>query len=469
MSEQLSTFWQDSVRKFKGNPLDFDFRNIVLKYLEEKRSDVFTHYLHPYPAKMLPYIPLYMFSIPDLCPPNGIVLDPFCGSGTVLLESLVHPIYRRDVYGVELNPLARLISKVKTTPLNPEELEKRIRRLFTLFKRCNSKDIHQPESKKINFWFSEKVARELCKLKFLIEQEEEDDYKDFFWICFSSVIRKVCKADPFIPPPVLLKPQKYIRSPKKHRFLLRLLKRVENQGVIGLFREAVNKNYNRLISLNSIEEITEGKKQASIIWDDARKIKKGKLGVKGIFTDSVAETLPTESVDFILTSPPYLTAQKYVRTVRLELLWLGFSENFLLKLQRGLIGTERVSLKEIGKSNRIGIERVDRLIQWASVSPHRAAEIVSYFRGMKQAFSEMYRVLKTGAYAVIVVGDNQVLGRNIGTHKLLVDIAISFGFNLEVILKDEIRGRGMITKRHNTGGLIKEEYIVVLRKDVQSN
>jgi len=174
-------------------------------------------------------------------------------------------------------------------------------------------------------------------------------------------------------------------------------------------------------------------------------------------------------VDFILTSPPYLTAQKYIRTVRLELLWLGFSENFIQQLQKRMIGTERVSLKEINQSNRIDVERVDRLIRWASFSPHRAAELISYFRGMKQAFSEMHRVLKTGAYAVVVIGDNQVLGRSIGTYKLLVDIASGFGFGLEVVLKDEIRGRGMITKRHNTGGLIKEEYIVVLRKDVRSN
>jgi len=469
MSEQLSTFWQDSVKKFKGNPLNFDFRTVVLNYLGEKRSDVFTHYLHPYPAKIFPYIPIYLLSIPELCSPDGVALDPFCGSGTVLLESLVHPIYKRDIYGVDLNPLARLISKVKTTPLNDEELEKRINQLFVLAKGCSSKDLPQSKSKKIEFWFSKKVTQELCKLKFLIDQEGEDDYKDFFWLCFSSVIRKVCKADPFIPPPVLLKPQKYVKSPKKYKFLVRLAKRAEDQGVMGLFRDAVNKNYHRLMSLNMIEEVKNRKKRASIIWDDARKIKVGKLGGKGLFINSDVETLPSESVDFILTSPPYLTAQKYIRTVRLELLWLGFSENFIQQLQKRMIGTERVSLKEINQSNRIDVERVDRLIRWASFSPHRAAELISYFRGMKQAFSEMHRVLKTGAYAVVVIGDNQVLGRSIGTYKLLVDIASGFGFGLEVVLKDEIRGRGMITKRHNTGGLIKEEYIVVLRKDVRSN
>jgi hypothetical protein len=73
--------------------------------------------------------------------------------------------------------------------------------------------------------------------------------------------------------------------------------------------------------------------------------------------------------------------------------------------------------------------------------------------------------LKHGAYAVVVLGDNKVLGRNIETHKLLIDMASVSGFKLEVVLKDKIRGRGMITRRHNSGGLIKEEFIVVLKKE----
>ena len=76
----------------------------------------------------------------------------------------------------------------------------------------------------------------------------------------------------------------------------------------------------------------------------------------------------------------------------------------------------------------------------------------------------MYRVLKQGSYAIIVIGNNKVLGRKIKTYTLLVDLSISLGFKLKLILKDEIRGRGMITRRHNTGGLIKEEFIIMLQK-----
>lgn len=465
MIEKLTRVWKESVAKFTGNPLDFDFKHVVLTNLREKRSDVFSHYIHPYPAKMFPYIPMFLFSIPELCPLEGIVLDPFCGSGTVLLESIIHPVYKRNIFGTELNPLARLIAKVKTTPLNEHELRKRIDHLFELAAECDPKRILIPESEKINFWFSKKAICRLGRIRFLIEQEgENDDYKDFFWVCFSSVIRKVSKADPFIPPPVLLKIHKYEKSPKKFRFLKMFIKQTTDPDVMSKLRNVVEKNYLRIRQLNKIPEVRERQIMAHVIWDDVRNMKIGKLLGKGTINKVDAKALPPRSIDFIITSPPYLTAQKYIRTQRLELLWLGFSENYISDIQKRLIGTERISMRADAFSLNIGIDTIDSLVEWCSFSPHRASELAHYFYGMRQAVLEMNRVLKLGAYAVVVLGNNKVLGMNLETHKCVIDIASASGFSLEVILKDKIRGRGMITGRHSTGGLIEEEFIIVLKK-----
>jgi len=403
-----------------------------------------------------------------LCPTNGVVLDSFCGSGTVLLESLVHPLYKRNIYGVEINPLGRLIAKVKTTPLKEEELKKRINHILELAKEFGTIKVSLPESEKIEFWFSKRALYELGKLKYLIEEEgKDDDYKDFFWVCFSSIIRKVSKADPFIPPPVLLKINKYENSSQKRKFLLRYLQKIENPDVLSLFRIIVEKNFEKIKSLNKVKEVTKRKIRAQVVWDDARHIKLGKLDKKGGLIKNKAEILPSNSIDLVLTSPPYLTAQKYIRTQKLELLWLGMvSENELSRLEKEIIGSERVSLKEINLAEDVGIESVDTLIKWASsISPQRAAMLLKFFLEMKQAVSEMYRVLKEGAYAIVVIGNNKVLGRTVKTYKLLIDVAIHSGFKLGLVFKDKIRGRGMITRRHNTGGLIKEEFIIVLRKE----
>src|SRR5262249_51356950 len=69
-----------------------------------------THFIHPYPAKLLRHIPAFFLSNNALSAPGDTVLDPFCGSGTVLLEGLLH---ERRALGADANPLARLISSAK--------------------------------------------------------------------------------------------------------------------------------------------------------------------------------------------------------------------------------------------------------------------------------------------------------------------------------------------------------------------
>lgn len=214
--------------------------------------------------------------------------------------------------------------------------------------------------------------------------------------------------------------------------------------------------------------MVEEKIKVEIIWDDARDIKFSRLAEGGrIIKNATICPLDSASIDFIITSPPYLTAQKYIRTHKLELLWLGLlTEKELLGLDKELIGTEKVSLKQLDFSKHLGIKSIDCLIKWSiTVSPERAALVYRYFQDMQQAISEMYRVLKNDAYAILVVGNNTVLEKKVETYRLLTDIAASVGFREILVLKDDIRSRGMITKRHNSGGLIKEEYVIVLRKE----
>jgi DNA modification methylase len=465
--EALAAAWQDMSRRFKKKTIDCDFKTIVLKHTNERRSDACTHNIHSYPAKMFPYIPIFLYSIPQLCPPDGTILDPFCGSGTTLIESIIHPIFRRNVYGVEINPLGRLVAKVKTTPIPPEVLRNRTDSIAKQIKKPDKEKYHLPKSKKINFWFSQKAIIELCRIKHAIEEDDVyDDFSDFMWVCFSSIIRKVSLADPFIPPPVLLKLSKYENSKQKYEHLKEHLRRAREPDLTATFLSTVEKNLERIDVLDTLAA-ENSKPRAQIIWDDARHIGVGRLGKKGALIKDGSRSLSSNSIDLILTSPPYLSAQKYVRTLTLELLWLDvLSELQIAQLDKETIGTERVALKETDFSITTGVESVDRLVKWASSkSRERAAIILRYFLEMKKTMIEMYRVLKNESYAVLVVGNNEVLGKKVKTYSLLIDAAESVGFKLELVLKDRIRGRGMITRRHNTGGLIEEEYIVVLKKN----
>src|SRR3990167_3160822 len=90
----------------------------VFEDLTQKDTSYATHGFHKYPAKFIPQ--LAKRCIEENTNSNDIVCDPFMGCGTTLIESLVSG---RKVVGVDINPVAYLISKVKTTPINPEKLK----------------------------------------------------------------------------------------------------------------------------------------------------------------------------------------------------------------------------------------------------------------------------------------------------------------------------------------------------------
>src|SRR5262245_46179533 len=107
------------------HPLEIDFRErsrLTLNgFMRENKS---LHYIHAYPGLVSPHIVSYFLSLNEFRHLDGYVLDPFAGTGTVLLESLINPVRKRPALGAEINPLGRLISKVKTSHLTKEKIDK---------------------------------------------------------------------------------------------------------------------------------------------------------------------------------------------------------------------------------------------------------------------------------------------------------------------------------------------------------
>jgi DNA modification methylase len=173
----------------------------------------------------------------------------------------------------------------------------------------------------------------------------------------------------------------------------------------------------------------------------------------------------SNSIGLIITSPPYITAQKYVRTTKFELLWLGMLEtDEINELDKTIIGTEKISLRDdIEETGIVAIDVLCKKIK--EVSIERALMTNRYFLDMKKVLKNMFRVLKKNRKAVMIVGDNKVCGHEVKTHELLAQIGQHMGFELDLIMKDKIRSRGMITSRHKNGGLIENEYVVVLSKN----
>lgn len=444
------------------------FRSLCSEWMWAKRSDVYTHYFHRYPAKLLPYIPIFFLS--SSLSAKSSVLDPFGGTGTVAVESIAHFTNPRDCNLIEINPLARLISAAKTTPIDPAVLKRKSVELLSAINKSGSKKITVPEFPGIDFWFREKAKNDLSVIKQSIQNLEADfEIKDFFWVCFSSIIRDMSRADPKVSPPVLLSADKF--SGKTKQVVQKIIGKKNSYEAFALFKNAINKNIDRMSKLWNAWQYNGN--TAKVIGYDARNLTRSPYLGRGAFDLSNERKLPRNSIGMVITSPPYINAQKYTRTTKFELWWLGLIDptpEAVGQYDKKLIGTERLAEDEYMEVNCVGNEEADNFIEKIYSADKKKAGIISkYFSDMRASLREIARVLKPGGYCILVVGNNLVLRKPIPNNKILSEIANDEGLITRAVLVDEIRSRGLITKRHDTAGIIADEWVILLQKPIEKH
>lgn len=400
------------------------------------KMDYFTHGIHPYTAKLIPHIPHYF--IEKYTQKDDVILDPFCGSGTTLLEAR---LLGRNAIGIDINPLSTLISEVKTTPLGIDELSLAIHLVKEEVKNGNGKIT--VEFPNIDHWFCRKAQNELTKIKFSVEnlngRFNESIYK-FLLVCLSSVIRKSSYADPQIA--------KTYKSK-------RVIKKVKTGWVprpTQYFEGSLDKNFERINSLS--EHLNANNNYVKVFQGDSRE------------TSAILKQNGIEEVDFIITSPPYINAQDYFRSYKLELWWLGLATpEEVRRLNKQAIGTENIS----GYNYNSPLKSKYRLLNttlkkiW-KINKRKSYIVYNYFINMRKIFKESYNVLKTGGHFCLITGHNTICGVRIPTYKILIHIAENNGFKLVELGRDEIKNRSLPLGRNHNGGIIKEEWITVFQK-----
>lgn len=176
-------------------------------------------------------------------------------------------------------------------------------------------------------------------------------------------------------------------------------------------------------------------------------------------------------VDFIITSPPYINAQDYFRSYKLELRWIGLSTTEeALCLKKKAIGTETClgktpNVLAMSKStllNKVLREIWKRPNKMSRTKAHMASK---YFSDMETVLSECYQVLKPEGHFCLITGNNTICEVEIPTYKILAQIALTRGFTLVEMNRDEIKNRALPPDRKHNGGVIKEEWITVFEKN----
>ena len=281
------------------------------------RRDFATHWIHWYPAKMFHKIPSTFFDAVQFAP-FATIADPFCGSGTVLLEANLRGY---DAIGTDINPLARLISQAKTKPVDPDHLRDQRTALLTVAKASRSTPIPDPT---LDYWLSPDARIGLHRLLNAVTQLEEDDARVFYLVTLTSIVRRVSNADPAIPPLVRLRQERAPTGGTRYRRALERSRAVNVSSVYTAFAESAAANIDRMSELYGLRD------------------RLGCTRLSPTGTDAALTGLPPETIDAIVTSPPYCGSQKYVRSLKLELRLIGCGQDEIRAIDRQTLGTEAV-------------------------------------------------------------------------------------------------------------------------------
>lgn len=404
-------------------PKDVPFNSTL--EISSNNINRFTHGFFKYPCKFIPHIPRW--AIQKYSKEGDSILDPFAGSGTTLVEAV---LLNRNALGIDFDKFSQLLCKTKTSKLSNEDLkflEKIKANLFNSLELSKLPDIHN-----IEHWFPKENITELQKLKANIDKIKISNERvySFMLVCFASTIRKCSYTDDSSPKP-------YVSS--------RIKKKPQN--VKNTFYNILDHYLTQMNSIN-IEKIGKSKG----IGEDARNIQASEYEGK---------------ITLAVTSPPYINAFDYVRSLRLENSWLGFyGDSNIIEIKKKQIGTETIPIKEyIGKKPIYGLKKLDELITIIySRDKKRAFVVFKFFKDMEANLQQIYKLLKTGSHYIVVIGDSSIRDIKVDSHNILIDIAKKNGFRLENLFSYIIKNRYLRIPRKGRGGLIKKDWVIDLVK-----
>ena len=428
----------------KGDlPLDQTIRREQRLLIISQHQSWLTHGFHRYPAKFFPELPRW--AIRKYSVEGETVLDPMAGSGTTNLESLLN---RRHSVAVDVDPFARLLAKVKTTPLDADVLERAYDSIAVAlddFKKNGQPARtgalrHVPEFPYRETWFETFILEEIGAIRHAIgrlprrlsrlDGERSQDYVDFFRICLSSIVRDVSNADNNCTRTVVRK---------------RLQKRIVPDMALRLFGRVCGVNIQRM---REFAALCPRDVQVRIPADgDARRIPLG-----------------DESVDAAVTSPPYINAVDYPRTHQLEMYLLDLAPpgQPLAEAKRAHIGTEVVRAADYRELHRYGLPELDRQVErFYAIDKRRAYIVHQYFVDMERNFREVKRALRSGRHYVVVVGNNIIRGEEVPTHRYLMGVAERAGMEVDTYFASGVIRHYIKVPRKER---INEDWVLVFRK-----
>ncbi|MCQ9206867.1 MAG: hypothetical protein NG740_03185 [Omnitrophica bacterium] len=403
-------------------------------FAEVKRSETMyaSHGYHKYPAKFIPQIVqrlMRQYSVP-----GDVVLDPFGGCGTTLIESKING---RIGISIDVNRVAGLITKAKMNAICPKLLGYSNKELLKRIKSYKDrKNYYRQAHLRLKYWFKWHHYNKLQLIYNCIRQEKNSIIQNFYLCCFSNILKN-CSIW-------------YSKSIKPMRDLE---KKIEQPLVVFKrhlnYMTKMNEQYFRL--LNSKGNIFENCK---VLKGDARNL-----------------NLKNNSIDLIITSPPYVTSYEYADLHQLSTLWFGYTDD-LTKIKKSFIGTS----SRLRSRKNISSEMANQTVKaFLKKQKKLAKSIGNYYVDLEKCFREIHRILRTNKYLCLILGDTEYSKIKVPNTKVSIQIMQSIGFTVESVIKRRLSskiftpfrdkmGRFTDSSHNSKRNIYQYEYIVIAKK-----
>lgn len=414
-------------------PLLVSFRALAPEITD---TNYLTHGLFYYPAKFIPQVP--RFCLKEYTARGDWVIDPFAGSATVGLEAV---LMGRNAFLLDLNPMLHHIVPLKILFRREDVDHATLRRMLDDMRRAagcpdgEGSTEFQPSLSNIAYWYDPEVLQILSRYWGWVKNQGDNVYARIIEVALLKASKHFSYAEHRTP--------KLFKSKAKRAEMEELLQGDWKSRLDALIDETAHDTLNRVQQL-----------ARRLRLDSGEVIYRG--GVDSADPEAFRD-VPAHRFTAMITSPPYLQAQEYIRTFKLDLSWLGYTEEQIRSLSR----LEIPYRKEEGIISTPTLEAVRRLLRREDLR----AMMDSYFYYTLRGLENAARLLVPGGVMCVFVGNPNVDEFEVQTWRIMSEYFGERGFEFVRVYEDRIKNRQLFRGRKNKNPEgIQSEFLLILRK-----
>lgn len=406
----------------------------------------FTHCFHSYPAMMIPQVARGLIS--TYGKPGQILFDPFCGSGTSLVEARFGGM---NATGFDLNHLARKISEAKTRNYNKIRLNAFVNRITKQLKSLKLLRVDTAinssgfDGERLRSWYPDQSIREIASVISMINDVAENEQE--YW--FARIALSECLRQVSLQRNREVKLYRIAKQERKEYFI----------PLLPLFQEKLERN------LSGVVKYREELGARGFLRTTSVRVSNTNAASTHVF-----DLISNDPFDLVVTSPPYgdsETTVAYAQFSWLTNVWLGLDTRVPGHLDREMMGgSVEAEIEEMG------CDKIDRAIgRIESIDEYRAREVHSFYRDYLSSIKHVSLNVKPSGHVCYVVGNRTVKGEFLRTDIFTQWAFENAGFKHVDTITRRLTGTkmpGLISPTGKKGEVtptMDKEYIVICKKN----